>query len=505
MSDLRQILETWRSRATIGMERLGLTPRVEQIGHIISLGDGIATIGGLPDAQAEELLFFPRGLVGIALYLDTETLGCVLLGQDDSLTAGDPVHGSGMTARVPVSEMLLGRIVDPTGLALDDGPPIKPTRLDPLDAPAPEIVDRDSVTEPLHTGALVIDAMFPLGRGQRELIVGDRQTGKTALAVSAILSQKHSDVICIYVAVGQRASNTLQVIEAVRRDGAFERCVFVVAPTNSPPGLQWIAPAAGMTIAEFFRDQGRHVLIVIDDLTKHAAVHRELSLLLRRPPGREAYPGDIFFTHARLLERAAKLSREKGGGSISALPIAETQAGNLSAYIPTNLISIADGQIVLDSRLFRDGQKPAVDVGRSVSRVGGAAQPKALQRLATMLRLDYAQFLELEIFTHFGMMVDERTRKTIEHGRRLRALLTQPPAPPRSRAMEIALLSAAATRAFDPLPMEKMAAPVQAIEAWLSGAGDALAQRLETGDPLSEEEQHLLDAGIARLVKEFGA
>lgn len=503
MSDLRQTLEAWRSNALVGMEWLGLRPRVEQIGHVVSVGDGIATVGGLADARAEELLLFPRGLVGIALHLDTETLGCVLLGQSDMLSAGDPVHGSGMTARVPVGEALLGRVVDPTGLVLDDGAAIKPVRLDPLERPAPEILDRHSVTEPLHTGILVIDAMFPLGRGQRELIVGDRQTGKTALAVGAILSQKRSDVICIYVAVGQRANNTLQVIEAVRRDGAFERCVFVVAPTDSPPGLQWIAPAAGMTIAEFFRDQGRHVLIVIDDITKHAAVHRELSLLLRHPPGREAYPGDIFFTHARLLERAAKLSREKGGGSISALPIAETQAGNLSTYIPTNLISITDGQIVLDTRLFRDGQKPAIDIGRSVSRVGGAAQPKSLQRLAAMLRLDYAQFLELEIFSHFGMMVDERTRKIIEHGRRLRALLTQPPAPPRSRAIEIALLSAAASHAIDQLPVEKMPPLVQAIEAWLADAGQPLAQRLESGDPLAAEEEHLLDAATTRIIKEL--
>ncbi len=505
MSDLRQTLEDWRQSAVAGMAQLGLAPRVEQVGHVMSVGDGIAVIAGLPDAKAEELLFFPHGLVGIALHLGAESIGCVLLGRDDLLSADDVVHGSGMTMRVPVGETLLGRVIDPTGIVLDDGPPIGPRRFDALDRPAPEISERDSVTEPLHTGTLVIDSMFPLGRGQRELIVGDRQTGKTALAVGAILSQKNEDVICVYVAVGQRASNTLQVIEAVRRNGRFERSIFVVAPTDSPPGLQWIAPAAAMTIAEFFRDKGRHVLIVIDDLTKHAAIHRELSLLLRHPPGREAYPGDIFFVHARLLERAAKMSREKGGGSISALPIAETQAGNLSAYIPTNLISITDGQIVLDARLFRDGQKPAVDVGRSVSRVGGAAQPKSLRRLAAMLRLDYAQFLELEIFTHFGMMVEERTRKTIEHGRRLRALLTQPPAPPRSRAIEIALLAAAASHAIDELATEKMTALIGALETWLAGAGAPLAQRLDAGDLLTDEEQRLLDLGLGRIVKELAA
>jgi len=505
MNDLRQTLETWRANALAGMAELGLKPKVEQIGHVLSVGDGIATITGLPDVKSEELLFLPDGLTGIALHLDTETLGCVLLGHTESLSAGDPVHGSGNTVRIPVGDDFLGRIIDPVGNVLDDGPTIKPARFDPLDRDAAEIVDRASVTEPLHTGTLVLDAMFPIGRGQRELIVGDRQTGKTAVAVAAMLSQKNTDVICIYIAVGQRSNNTLQVVDSIRKNGALERCIFVVAPSDAPPGLQWIAPSAGMAMAEFFRDQGRHVLVVIDDLTKHAAVHRELALLLRHPPGREAYPGDIFFIHARLLERAAKLSPENGGGTITCLPIAETQAGNLSAYIPTNLISITDGQIVLDGRLFREGQKPAVDVGRSVSRVGGAAQPKSLHKLSAMLRLEYAQFLELEVFTRFGMMVEERTRQTIEHGRRLRALLTQPPSPPRSRAMEIALLSAAASHRVDSLPLEKIGAFVAGIEAWFAGVARPLAEQLESGNPLSEEEQHLIDTGIEHIARDLTA
>ena len=366
----------------------GQQARLEQIGRIERIGDGIATVSGLPDARLDEVLRFGDATLGYAVDLRADEMGCVLLGRGDQLSAGDRVRATGQVLEVPVGEALLGRVLDPLGKPLDGGSAIAPERFDPADRPAPEIIERELVTEPLATGILVIDALFPLGRGQRELIVGDRATGKTAIAVDTIINQRRSDVICVYVAIGQKSSSVKQVIEAVRRHGAFERCIFVVAEPEFPAGLQWLAPYAGFTMGEYFRARGRHVLVVVDDLTKHAATHRELALLLRQPPGREAYPGDIFHVHARLLERAANLSAERGGGSLTALPIAETQAGNLSAYIPTNLISITDGQFYLDAKLFHEGQKPAVDVGRSVSRVGGKAQPPALRELSGSLRLE---------------------------------------------------------------------------------------------------------------------
>ena len=347
----------------------------------------------------------------------------------------------------------LGRIVDPLGRPLDDGGPITTDRFEPADRPAPAIIDRAPVTIPLETGTAVVDAMFAIGRGQRELIIGDRSTGKTTLAVDAIINQRESNVLCVYVAIGQRASAIKRVIEQVQTRGAPSRCLFVVADAeHAAPGLQWLAPYAGFTMAEYFARQGRDVLVVIDDLTKHADVHRQISLLLQQPPGREAFPGDIFYVHARLLERAAKLHPRCGGGSVTALPIAETQEGNLSAYIPTNLISITDGQIVLDAKLFHGGQKPAVDVGLSVSRVGGKTQKPAMRTLAEPLRLAYAQFLELEVFTHFGGISDERTRKVVEHGRRIRAVLAQTQLQPQPFELQVAMLLALSDGTLDHLP-----------------------------------------------------
>ena len=366
----------------------------------------------------------------------------MLLSSVAAVTAGMKAVDTREVVRVPVGEGLLGRVVDPLGRPLDGGEPVKAARFDPVEQPAPAIIERDFVSEPLATGLTVIDAMIPLGRGQRQLVIGDRKTGKTAIGVDAILNQRDSDVISIYAAIGQKDSTVARVIETVRRLGAPERCIFVVGEADAPPGVQWLAPYAACAMAEYFRDRGQHALLVIDDLTKHAAVYRELSLLLRRPPGREAYPGDVFYIHSRLLERAAKLSPEKGGGSLTALPIAETQAGNLSAYIPTNLISITDGQIYLEPKLFYEGQKPAVNVGLSVSRVGAKAQPPVLKDLARNLRLAYAQFLELEVFMRFGAIVDERTRQTIEHGRRIRAVLSQPENAPLSLAEQASLLLA---------------------------------------------------------------
>ncbi len=479
MSTLTEDFHGWLKASRDRLATLTLEPRLEQIGHVLQVGDGVATIGGLPQTRLDELLIFAGGVRGLAVDLDEETIGCVLLGNSTGIAAGSVVHGTGEVARVPVGDALLGRVVDALGRPLDGKEPIEATHLAPVEAPAPAIVDRALVTRPLATGLLVIDAMIPLGRGQRELIIGDRGTGKTAIAVDAIINQKSSDVICVYAAVGQKASSVARVIGAVRRYGAPERCLFVIGEADAAPGLQWLTPYAACTMAEYFMAQGRDVLLVIDDLTKHAASYRQISLLLRRPPGREAYPGDIFYIHSRLLERAAKLAPERGGGSLTALPIAETQAGNISAYIPTNLISITDGQIYLDPRLFYDGQKPAVDVGKSVSRVGGKTQAPSLKALSESLRLEYAQFLELEVFTRFGTMVDERTRKVIEHGRRIRAVLGQRQFAPLSLGEQVALLAALSDGVLDAVPLERVDAFRAALAPWLAEhcSGGAGARR----------------------------
>jgi F-type H+-transporting ATPase subunit alpha len=499
MAGLQDSLERWLPRARTEIERFRPKTRLEQIGRIERIGDGIVTVSGLPDARLDELLRFADGTLGYAVDLRPDEMGCVLLGKGDRLAAGDRVHATGEVLEVPVGEALLGRVLDPLGRPLDGGSEITAERLDPAERPSPEIIERELVTEPLATGVLVIDALFPLGRGQRELIVGDRATGKTAIAVDTIINQRRSDVICVYVAVGQKSSSVKQVIEAVRRHGAFERCMFVVAEPEFPAGLQWLAPYAGFTMGEYFRDRGGDVLIVVDDLTKHAATHRELALLLRHPPGREAYPGDIFYVHARLLERAAKLSAERGGGSLTALPIAETQAGNLSAYIPTNLISITDGQFYLDGKLFHEGQKPAVDVGRSVSRVGGKTQPPPLREASASLRLDYTQFLELEVFTRFGGMVDARTRKTIEHGRRIRAVLSQDQYQPQPLALQIALLLALSEGVLDQLAPEHVAELKTKLPDWLAEHAAAAVHRIEETGELDEATRSALLAALREL------
>ena len=444
----------WIESARKRLDTAGLEPEFRHFGQVELIGDGIARVAGLPHTKLDELLRFEDGTLGLAMTIDETTVGCVLLSSGDKISAGSKVYGTGEIARVPVGEELLGRVVSPIGMPLDDGPPIKAVRFDPVERPAPGIVDRDLVTEPLLTGMTVIDAMIPLGRGQRQLVIGDRKTGKTTIAIDTIINQRSSDVICIYAAIGQKASTVARVIRSVQANGAADRSIFVVGAADEAPGAQWITPYAACTIAEYFRDQGRHALLILDDLSKHAIVYRQLSLILRNPPGREAYPGDVFYLHARLLERAAKLSAEKGGGSLTALPIAETQAGNLTAYIPTNLISITDGQVYLEPKLFYEGQKPAVNVGMSVSRVGGATQAGAIKSLADTLKLDYAQFLELEVFTRFGAMADERTTKKIEHGRRLRAILKQEEYSPLPLAEQVALLLAVAEGHLDSLPVE---------------------------------------------------
>jgi F-type H+-transporting ATPase subunit alpha len=402
--------------------------RFHDVGTVQHIGDGVATLSGLPRARTDELLAFPTGVRGLILNLDRDCIDVILLGPDEGIQGGDLVTATGERLRVPVGHKLLGRVVNPLGEPLDGRGPIDATEFRYLEREAPSIVERAPVDTPLHTGLKIVDALVPIGRGQRELIVGDRQTGKTALAMDAILNQRDSGVLCVYVAVGQKKSSTLAVIETLRSGDALPYTTVVTSSPDDPPALRYLAPYSGCTMAEFLMHGGRDVLIVYDDLSKHANAYRELSLLLRRPPGREAYPGDIFYLHARLLERACKLSDAAGGGSLTALPIVEMQRGNIAAYIPTNLISINDGQIVLDVDLFNRGVKPAVNVGLSVSRVGGAAQTAAMRDVAGRLRLELAQFEEVARFARFGAEVDEATQRQIRRGERLRAVLRQPAA-----------------------------------------------------------------------------
>ncbi len=501
MPTLTEDLYDWLEDSRGRLAAHALEPRLDHIGHVTQVGDGVAIVRGLPRTRLDELLIFAGGARGLAVDLDDETIGCVLLGGDEGIAAGSVVNGTGEVARVPVGDALLGRVVDALGAPLDGKGPVAATRYAAVEQPAPAIVDRALVTQPLATGLLVIDAMIPLGRGQRELIIGDRETGKTAIAVDTIINQKSSDVICVYAAVGQKASSVARVIAAVRQYGAPERCLFVIGESNAAPGLQWLTPYAACTMAEYFMARGRDVLLVIDDLTKHAAVYRQVSLLLRRPPGREAYPGDIFYIHSRLLERAAKLAPECGGGSLTALPIAETQAGNISAYIPTNLISITDGQIYLDPRLFYEDQKPAVDVGKSVSRVGGKTQAPVLKALSESLRLDYAQFLELEVFTRFGTMVDERTRKIIEHGRRIRAALDQRQFAPLALGLQVALLVALSDGVLDDVPLDQVEAFRAALGPWLTEHCAEIVSLDDRAERLSDDSRAQLKVSLAALAR----
>jgi len=447
----------WLSRSREAVARTKLAPEAEALGVVERVGDGIALVSGLPEARLNELLRFDGGRMGFALTLDADTIAAVLLDDGETIEAGSRVTRTGEVVRVPVGPGLLGRVVDPLGRPIDREEPVAAEDYHPIERPAPGIIDRALVSEPVQTGTLIVDALFAVGRGQRELIIGDRATGKTAIAMDTIINQKHSDIICVYVAVGQRSTAVKRVIEAIHSYGAPERCIFVVGSSASSAGLRWIAPFAGFTIAEYFRDRGQHALIIVDDLSKHAVTHRQLALLSREPPGREAYPGDIFYLHSRMLERAAKLSTQLGGGSLTALPIAETQMGNLSAYIPTNLISITDGQLFLNSGLFAANQRPAVDAGLSVSRVGGKAQAPALREVSGRLRLEYSQFLELEMFTRFGGLSDARVKAQIVRGERIRSLITQPRFSALRLVDEVALLAALDAGVFDPLPVEVIA------------------------------------------------
>ncbi|MGB8507447.1 MAG: F0F1 ATP synthase subunit alpha [Pyrinomonadaceae bacterium] len=429
---------------------------VTEIGTVIKIGDGIAEVHGLEKVMAGELLEFPHEVRGLALNLEEDKVGVVLFGEYQAVKEGDTVKRTGRIMSIPVGDALIGRVVNALGVPIDDGGPLATNEFNPLERIAPGVIDRQPVKEPLQTGLKAIDAMVPIGRGQRELIIGDRQTGKTAVALDAVLNQKGKDVICIYVAIGQKASTVAQVIKTLQDFDAMSYSIVVNASASDPAAMQYLAPYAGAAIGEYFRDSGRHVLTIYDDLSKHAAAYREISLLLRRPPGREAYPGDVFYLHSRLLERAAKLSDAKGGGSLTSLPIIETQAGDISAYIPTNVISITDGQIFLESDLFNSGVRPAINVGNSVSRVGGSAQIKAMKQVAGTLRIDLAQFRELQAFAQFGSDLDRQTQAQLSRGQRLVEVLKQPQYQPMDVANQVLIIWAATNGHLDDIPVDQV-------------------------------------------------
>ncbi len=487
--NLQSVLD--RTFKGIGRARADFTPQVvpHEVGAITSVSNGIASVSGLPGVGSEELLEFPGGAFGIAFNVDVNEIGVVLLGDYQQLHAGDEVKRTGRVMDVAVGEGLLGRVIDPLGRPLDGGGSPAISKRLPIDRPAAPIMDRAPVTVPLQTGLMVVDALIPIGRGQRELILGDRQTGKSAIALDTILNQRGQGVVCVYCAIGQRAAAVAKAIANLREKGAMDFTVVVVTEGNEPPGLAYIAPYAATSIAEYFMENGRDVLIVYDDLTHHARAYRELSLLLRRPPGREAFPGDIFYIHSRLLERATHLRDERGGGSLTALPIIETQAQNISAYIPTNLISITDGQIYLSPSLFELGVLPAVDVGKSVSRVGGKAQRAAYRAVAGDLKLAYAQFEELETFARFGARLDEDTRKSIEHGRRIRACLIQAEFSPVSVPQQIVVLLALNARLFDPVPLEQMRGALHAVHHAATKIPEDVLARFATAGRLSDADR----------------
>jgi len=487
----------------LAQARAQVSPQLatQEIGVVVKVSTGIAQVRGLRSVGAEELLKFPGDIFGIAFNLDEEEIGVVLLGDYWKLQAGDPVERTGRVMDVGVGPELLGRVIDPLGRPQDSKPAPNTQQRLPIERPAAAIMDRAAVSVPLQTGIKVIDAMVPIGRGQRELILGDRQTGKTTIAVDTILNQRDENVICIYCAIGQRASAVAKTIATLQEKGAMAYTLVMVTEGNNPPRLSYIAPYAATSIAEYFMEAGRDVLIVYDDLTQHARAYRELSLLMRRPPGREAYPGDIFYIHSRLLERATHLSPERGGGSLTALPIIETEAQNISAYIPTNLISITDGQIYLSPKLFELGVLPAVDVGKSVSRVGGKAQRAAFRAVAGHLKLAYAQFEELETFARFGARLDEDSRAIIEHGKRIRACLIQPEYSPVTVAAQILMLLALSEKLFDEIPLAQIPAVERALYEAAPSIPDNLRASFSSGDKLTDSDRATILALAQKVLK----
>jgi F-type H+-transporting ATPase subunit alpha len=474
---LDRVLDQYRPDATL-----------REVGTVTFVGPGVIRAIGLQGVRAEEILSFPGDRLGLAFNVDEKETGIILLDESEGLRAGSEVRRTDRVLDTPVGEALLGRVVDAKGRPIDEGGPIRTSERRPVERPAPAIMVRAPVTVPLQTGLKVVDALIPIGRGQRELVLGDRQTGKTAIAVDTMINQQGSDVICIYCAIGKRGSAVAKVIADLRDHQAMDHSIVVCATEEDPPGLQFIAPYAAMSMGEYFMDKGRDVLVVLDDLTRHARAYREISLLLRRPPGREAYPGDIFYIHSRLLERSTHLRDEHGGGSLTALPIIETEAQNISAYIPTNLISITDGQIYVSPDLFQKGVLPAIDVGKSVSRVGGKTQLPAYRAVAGDLRLSYSQFEELEAFSRFGTRLDEETRKSLDRGRRVREVLKQPQYQPMPVPEQIATLVAVNSAVLDDLPLDAIADATDRIRQTLARKLPDLCERITQGDKLDEED-----------------
>jgi F-type H+-transporting ATPase subunit alpha len=476
---------------------------LSETGVVLSVGDGIARIYGLEKAMALELVEFPGGILGLVLNLEEDNVGVAVMGEDIHIREGDLVKRTGRIAEVPVGEAVLGRVVSAVGEPLDGKGPIDSREFSRVEVVAPGVIDRKSVHEPMYTGLKSVDAMTPVGRGQRELIIGDRQIGKTAVCVDAIINQKGKDVYCIYVACGQKKSTVAQVVSVLEKHGAMEYTTVVAACASDPATLQYIAPYAGCAMAEYFRDKGMHSLIIYDDLSKQAAAYRQVSLLLRRPPGREAYPGDIFYNHSRLLERSAKLSDELGAGSLTALPIIETQAGDVSAYIPTNVISITDGQIYLEPNLFFAGVRPAINVGLSVSRVGGAAQCKAMKQVAGTLRLDMAQFRELEAFAAFGSDLDAATQKQLTRGARLVAILKQPQYQPLSMEKQVTILYAGTRGYLDDYPVDVLEKYEAGLYAFIEDRFPQIFSGLDEKQEITDDLEKLLKEALNAYAEEF--
>ena len=478
---------------------------ISEVGEVTYVGDGVARINGLENVMSSELVELPNDIFGMALNLEDENVGVVLFGDSSLVKEGDMAKRTGKIVEVPIGEELLGRVVNPLGQPLDGKGAINASKFYPIERKAEGVMQRQPVTEPLQTGLKSIDSMIPIGRGQRELIIGDRQTGKTAIAIDAIINQKDSDVFCIYVAIGQKASTVARVVNELEKAGAMDYTIVVTANASDPAPMQYIAPYAGASMGEFFRDNGKHALIVYDDLSKQASAYRQMSLLLRRPPGREAYPGDVFYLHSRLLERASKLSEDLGSGSLTALPVIETQEGDVSAYIPTNVISITDGQIFLDSDLFNAGVRPAVDVGISVSRVGGAAQVKAMKTIAGTLRLDLAQFRELEAFAKFGSDLDKSTLQQLNRGKIMVEILKQNQYVPMSIANQIAVIFAGVNGFMDELEISQIGKFETELVEYLASNNEELLNTVTASGKLDDESKKTLKNTLADFVKTFKA
>ena len=485
------------------IEDFELEAKDKEIGCVSWVGDGIANVNGIDHAMYGEIVIFDCGVKGMVQDIRRDEIGCILFGHDTQIREGTRVVRTGKRAGIPVGEAFKGRIIDALGAPVDGAGPIKEEEYRPIEEAAPSIVDRKSVGVPMETGILAIDSMFPIGRGQRELIIGDRQTGKTSIALDTILNQKGKDVICIYVAIGQKASTIAKLVGTLKKHDAMEYTIIVSATASDPAPLQYIAPYSGTALAEYFMYQGKDVLIIYDDLSKHAVAYRALSLLLERSPGREAYPGDVFYLHSRLLERSARLSDEKGGGSITALPIIETQAGDVSAYIPTNVISITDGQIFLESDLFFSGMRPAVNVGLSVSRVGGAAQTKAMKKAAGSIRIDLAQFREMEVFTQFASDLDSATKEQLQHGRVLMELLKQPLGRPLSMAEQVITLCAANSKVMLDLPVDQVKDFQMKLLAFMAESHPEIIRQLESAKTLDEELEAQIVAAAGEFKKQY--